>query len=270
MLARRALLAVPALLLACSAFSGLTDSDPAPPPPASDAGSSDQAAPAVADGEAGDPGREDAPGPPKVVCDAGTKSETFAVKADGLIAVGSAQKFGTLSVCNLAVGRGLFRFTPSGAAMTALRGGTVTRMTLEVHKADKDANCDQGDCVKYRETGTLLVAPARVDWNEGEMTWSDRRTSTAWGADGAGAPGVDVGDLAAQVAVPATDTDVVVPLDPTKWVKPFADAADVAVRLEFFTDVPSSKRGQFVIVAREGGAQPANPAVLVMEYCSSK
>jgi hypothetical protein len=192
------------------------------------------------------------------------KSEQVtAPEADGLIAANSTQKFGAFTICNMGVGRCLFRFAPSAAVFQAFASNKVVAMSLVLRRADTDTNCG-GSCTNLRQDGTLTAFPVRTDWDEGQMHWQNRRDNAGWGADGASLAGVDVGAQAASLGVAAADVSVQVPLDPTKWTAALLASGRLAVITDFTS---GATRRQFVAVAHEPGASPATPAKLNVTYC---
>jgi hypothetical protein len=251
-----------ALAVACGALAGGSDDAPAAPPPDAEV---PDAAPAPEE-DAADAG-QDADAAPCGTADPQTAVVAMP-EADGLIAVNSTQPFGGLHVCNMSVGRCLFRFAPGTAALDAFAARKVVSMTLTVQRADTDTACSN-DCKPLRDNGTLTAYAARTDWNESQMTWYVRQTGAggSWGAAGASAVDVDVGLLAATRDTAATELSVAIDLDPRAWTSTGMplDGGKVGVLTEFFK--AGGTRGQFVVVAHEPGAIPATPAKLSITYC---
>jgi hypothetical protein len=254
------------VLIVNVAACGTLFSSPDDPAPQADAGTrTDADAGAVADAA---PPPEETPdadaGPP---CEpAARQTETLDTpEADGLIATGSAQLFGAYSVCNMSVGRCLFRFKPSAAVLTAFAAKKVVAMSLTLRRADTDTNGNcSGSCTNLRENGTLSAYPLRTDWDELTMSWKERRTGAGWGVDGAGQAGVDIGSLAGQQAFAATDVTTVLALDPSAWTSALLVENKIGVETEFLDGIT---RRQFVVVAHELGASPHTPAKLDVSYC---
>jgi len=196
------------------------------------------------------------------------KTETALSEADGLIAESSNQAFGALSICNTSVGRCLVRFPLSNAVRTAFGAKKVVTMTVTLRRADSDLGCGVGisSCVALRESGQLSVVPARVDWEESQMTWNVARAGTNWGISGAGQVGTDIGGLGGSAVIAATDLNPTVSLDPTKWTGPgdFLATPKLALRFEL---LDGTTRRQFVSVTHEIGALPHEPPKLTLTYC---
>ncbi|HSO37619.1 MAG TPA: hypothetical protein VLT33_34070, partial [Labilithrix sp.] len=212
---KRVLLAAILLASACSTF-GTDDAEP-PPDTASDAGNDtatvDAPAPTPDAAEAGEAG------PP--CAEANQITETLLPEADALIGAGAPnQNRGNSGACNMAVGRCVMRFAPSGAAITALRAARGVAMTLQLRRADTFIECGGNNCATpgFRQDGRLSVHPLRTDWDEGVVTWKDRKSGgAAWGTAGALMRVVDEGDVAGELAVLAATTSPAVTLDVSRW-----------------------------------------------------
>jgi hypothetical protein len=249
---------------ACGVFGTADSETPSEPPPRVDAEAGAQADAASGPDAAPADGSVEAAPPP--LCDASLmKTESFDSEADGLIAVDSSQLFGGLPYCNTSVGRCLVRFALSASVRMAMGVGRVVTMNLRLRRADTGPGCNAtNDCTGLRESGTITVVPARVDWNEAQMTWTVAQSGTNWAGAGASLPGGDVGGLAGSLVVAATDVTPVVTLDPSAWTSYFTATAKLALRFEVLVD---NNRRQFVSVTHELGATPHEPPKLTVSYC---
>lgn len=263
-----------AILLASACTTFGTDDAGSPPATETDAGNDaatlDAAAPtpdAAGAGEAGPPCAE-----------ANQITETVLPEADALIGAGAPnQNRGNSGACNMGVGRCVVRFAPSGAAITALRAARGVAMTLQLRRADTFIECGGNNCATpgFRQDGTLSVHPLRTDWNEGDVTWKDRKNGAAWGASGALMGVVDQGDLAGELAVLAATTSPVVTLDVSRWTTAWLVEGKIGLVTDF-KDPANTDGGatdnnrQFVLVMRDRVPTPADPdrpPRLVLRYC---
>jgi hypothetical protein len=191
------------------------------------------------------------------------------LEADGLISVNSPQLFGLLDVCNMSVGRCVFRFKPTPAAMAAMKDHRVVSLELTLTRADTSTNCG-GSCTNLREGGTLTAQPLRSDWSEATMNWSSRDSVSgggSWGAAGATAANIDVATDTFNLDVLASTLTPTLTLDASRWPAAFLASDRIAVVTDFQA---AGTRKQFVTVAREAsvtGATPKTAAVLKLRYC---
>lgn len=206
--------------------------------------------------------------------DAGCLVETLVlpVSADTLLPTGvcGANHLGPYEYLNLGIGNGLFRFQLDDDSRQALLDQRVFAARLVLYR-DPDclASCPAAD-------GSIRVRPMRSDWDEGSdgsttfvpragADWCRRAGGTmavGWGADGATAMGIDVGDYAGTGSFGTTEVSITIGLDPVD----FDDWMDLATPPGFLSLQTTPVGGVFVAATRENDVEA--PAVLELDACS--
>jgi hypothetical protein len=192
-----------------------------------------------------------------------THASEAVTAADGVIIDGSCHgsiSFLSGAYANVGAGRGLLRFTLGSAVAAAFHDGRVVsaRITLARNQdCEGESSCPAGG-------GVIAAYPLRNDWDEGTSQpysgadWCRRlggNPGVDWNAPGANA---DHGDVAAEVTVDASQANVVITLDPSKFTSQWVDGQRLSVLL-----IPAG--ATFVFATRESNKWP-RPR-LEIEYC---
>lgn len=285
-----AALSVSVSVVACAAFSGGSEDEPA--------GEGDGSAPDVAATPLVDASDlPEQPVPDAALCERGRVVDVFATadialypSENNFFCFGTANpgladhatlKVDYLSVDNVPLPSfAIFRFALSADQLAAVKAPQDVLRSVELVLA-RAAVCNGGACTgdSFVADGRLHASPLRLDWDELSATDSDhgadycrrrlsrqgRSDDAAWGMDGAQGP-QDVGREAGSADVDLVQDHVAIPLDPSEWGESWlgdGSADNFAVR------VAPAAGARFVVATKEYAAPTPVPSkpTLRLTYC---
>jgi hypothetical protein len=181
-------------------------------------------------------------------------------------ACNGGNNYGTSSVMNIGLGKGLIRFPLPDEVVQAYLDERVVSMSVELARG---TNCDGQPCPA--EAGTFVARPLRNDWSEGiagmqfsGAEWCRRlpgNPGPQWEAPGATALGIDVWGVSGSATADAAQPTLSIDLDPSEH----ALMVDREARLSVI--VYSEDGGVFCAAAQEHTNPPMDAARLRVSYC---
>jgi hypothetical protein len=192
--------------------------------------------------------------------------------ADAVLIDASTQAFGRLPSVYLNYGTsiksvGIWRFSLADVAAPPA-SWLEARVVLEWLPADDDCAPGCGACDAFEEQGMFELYPIRDEWDELSVSWTARRSGTAWSEPGAA--GTDRGPFTAR-ATHVPRQRLVFPVAPAEiaGIAPWIDGSSLSVVV-----VPKANPGgtgaRMIVPAlppRASCSPPDPPSFLEVDFC---